>query len=760
MRLFLLLIPAWFGLCAADYTSGSLTCTVEHGVPVKLTSKSRNWLSGPASVSAGPGVHYDSRWSGGPRALQWDLDFRAGGKRTGRTVQVELPLLSRQLKVFTPSERGVMEVAAWPDYRPAPYAHVAWSDGKAWVLPLVSVMDPATGRALTIALPPDSNIPHLQVEWSGARVLRLVLEHRGIGGGEPSPLRILLMEHPADYRSVLKAYSDLDPRYFAPVIRKPEGEGTFYYHHIQEHPDYEEMARQHVRYLWSSFWFTHLGEYLPPEKEWAPYTYAKHWKLGQMMSDERIRGFIREMQQHGIETYAYFNVTEYGGSGGRTGDTAEAARILRERFANALMRNEKGADIPTWEGAMAMNPSRRYALWPFLQEQVERHLKRLPEIAGFVIDRLDWASRPDYGHQDGLSMDGDRGFENTALPVAEAVQNVCRLSHAAGKRVFVNQFYRIEVLRDTDGVCHENDYLPALGYLTPLRPASAWHMREKYHGDLLRFEAQMKRRLQWALFPQMIAHKFPISQQEPDARAADLQEIYAPLLDPLIGKRQVLEPHPVEVSGANDANLFVNGEGHYVVPVTSRVRFLSRGDSGSERARVRVRAGRFAWAHVISAEAAPLRVPVTTSGPWSEVTIPAHRTASMVVLGKGPEPSLGAGQPARFQAIARPLSPQAACRSACLEIEGEQVGVPEPLQVLLNGKPAGTLNGTSASLRLTEPVSGPATVELRAGDEGSWFVPARIALTDGSGKPLAVWRPSDPCRKDTYPLVRRGQVTP
>ena len=65
-------------------------------------------------------------------------------------------------------------------------------------------------------------------------------------------------------------------------------------------------------------------------------------------------------------------------------------------------------------------------------------------------------------------MIGERPVENLAVPVGEAVQTVAELSHAAGKRVFVNQFYRVEVLRDVDGVCHENDYLPALGYLTPL----------------------------------------------------------------------------------------------------------------------------------------------------------------------------------------------------------------------------------------------------------------------------------------------------
>ena len=195
------------------------------------------------------------------------------------------------------------------------------------------------------------------------------------------------------------------------------------------------MERQNVRYIWSSFWFTHLGEYLPEAKEWFPWTYAKWWSLGKMMSDRQINAFIDEMHRHGIAMFAYFNVTEYGGTGGKSGDTAEAKRILRQRFANALMKNADGKPIPTWEGAMAMNARRQYALRPFLQEQVRRHIDRLPTFDGFIIDRLDWGSLLDYGHDDGLTMVGDRPADNMAGAVAEAVQEVCRLSHAAQKRV-------------------------------------------------------------------------------------------------------------------------------------------------------------------------------------------------------------------------------------------------------------------------------------------------------------------------------------
>ena len=538
------------------------------------------------------GLTVSQKWSATPNGLAWDLHFGGTGPRAGHEVVIDWPVLAPGLKVFTPGERGVIDVSTHPAYRPVPYATADFGGGRAYVLPLVSIMDPGAHTALTIALPADANIPHLQVEWIAGGTLRMTMAHRGMGGGKPSPLRILLWTHPADYRSALRVYADRFPAHFKPPMPRGKYEGAFWYHHIHDHPDFAEMARQKVRYIWSSFWFTHLGEYLPDEKEWMPYTYAMWWKLAQTMSDEKIRAFIHQMHEHGIGTYAYFNVTEYGGAGGKSGDVVVAERILREKFANALMKDAVGQAIPTWEGAMAMNAGKNYALWPFLRDQVRRHIERLPEFDGFVIDRLDWASTYDYAHDDGLTMIGSRPAENMALPVGQAVEEVCRMSHAAGKRVFVNQFWRVEVLKDIDGVCHESDYLPAMGYLIPLRPASAWSLLKNYRDDLLQFEGQLKRRLHWALFPQMIAHQFPISQQGPAPKAADLLEIYAPLFVTLMGKQQVLLPHCVSVDGANDVNLFVNGAGQYVAPVTSRTVFLSRGRRPASPVTVRAQRAR------------------------------------------------------------------------------------------------------------------------------------------------------------------------
>jgi hypothetical protein len=547
-------------------------------------------------------------------------------------------------------------------------------------------------------------------------------------------------------------------------------EGAFWYHHIQDHPDFEEMARQNVRFIWASFWFTHLGEYMPDAAEWEPYTYAKQWSLKEPMTDAKIMTFIDTMHQHKIGTFAYMNVTEFGGAGGKSGNAEEAERILREQFADALLKDVKDKPIRTWEGAYAMNARRDCSLFPELVEQIRRHVQRLPNLDGFTIDQLVWANRLDYGHDDGVTMDGNRPVESMVGPVAGGVAEVCRQAHAVGWRVYVNQFWRVEVLGDVDGYCHETDLVRGLGYLAPLRPASSWHLLKKYDKDLLQFEGQLKRRLQFALFPQMIAHEFPISQQSHNANAADLLELYAPLFSALDGKVQVLLPHCVSVSGANDVNLFVNRAGDYVAPVTSRVRFLSRRKTAVEQVVVRLRvpdAGELAWAYVVSADGPPYWATVQHASDAVEITVDRHGTSSMVVVGRGARPSLPAIDVDRLAGVRDRLFPvpdstvaKAGTRpalggiqSATLLVDGVNVGEPGTVSVLVDGKPLGTLKDgvNSFPIELAEEKqlsAKPPRVQLVASDEGTWFTPeeARLTITLADGKRwcVATWTADAP----------------
>ena len=577
--------------------------------------------------------------------------------RSGHTVQLDLPVLDPALSVFTPGDRGVVDLALLPTFAPASYGlyeYFSKPDGRSYVLPLVSVFDPSSDSALTVALPPDGNIPHLQVEWIAARTLRLTLAHRGMGGGKPVAAAHPFGTHPADYRSTLAAYAARYPRYFEAPLPRGDFEGSFYYHHIQNHPDFTEMERQNVRFIWSSFWFTHLGEFLPAETEWYPFTYAKLFNLHETMTDRRINGFIDEMHRRRIGVFAYFNVTEYGGNGGQGGDPAEANRRLREQFAGALIKDENGKPIPTWEGAMAMNPRHRYALWPFLEEQIHRHLARLPGFDGFVIDRLDWAStlrlrprrRPDHGRRSARGQHGRGGVRGRAR------------GHPARSRRGQARV-RQPVHPRGDAPRHRRHLprvrLPAPALPDPVPPRGGLADGQAVCGqgpDPVRgpFQATLADR------PAAPHDRppFPDLAAMPDERAADLQELFTPLFAVFAGKRQVLQPHCVAATGANDVNLFTDAHRRYLVPVTSRTRFLTRGDRGIEPVAVTIStadAQAMTWAHAIPLGEAPYRATLKTGSGQAVVTATRHGSATMLVVGSGQEPPLVDKESARLVAV-------------------------------------------------------------------------------------------------------------
>ena len=763
--------------------------------PNGIVVRRQQRAGGPAAESA-PGLELDEEWSAGASGLCLDLSFSGHGERVGHEVTLDFPILTESSLVFTPSERGIMSVAAHPDYEPVAYGSAPFATGfRYYVMPFVTVLDPASDRAVTIALPPDSPIPHLQVEWRRGKTLRLRLANRGMGSGASSELRLLLYAHEADYRSALRVYSDDFPAYFRPGLPRGDSEGAFYYHHIHTRPDDEEMARQNLKFFWAGHhWNAAMGEFLPEESEWEPITFEQFGRV----SDGLINSSIDGLKQCGIGTYAYFSLTEYGGGWGEESGRRVTDRKLREEFAPDVMKAEDGEPIESGGGGncLVMNPRGNSAFGDHLEAQARLCLTRFPDLEGFSIDRLDWASaiadrNPsgyDFANSDGFTMVGNRPAHSMATGVAEGLRVLCDLSHGAGKRVFANQAWRLDVLRDVDGHVQEYDCVRGIGYVSPYRPATGWNSNNYHKRDLLQFEAQLKRRLQFAVFPHMIAREFAICQQGPNAAAAAMLERFELLFSRLDGKEQVLAAHCVSVSGSNEANLFVNRAGDDVVPITSNCRFISRGSSSRDTVTARIRmpnAGHLEWAHVYSADGPPYRAEIEAAGEEASVVVRHHGTSSMVVTGTGAEPELqepsgrgtavpgGGGRPEPAERVA-PLAERprlSHLRKAYIRLEGVHVGddgriVARADNRVLGALPASELGPMCQGYGDTSSDAYPRSVacfhlpladgtlpqdapvlELVRGDEGTWFVSETAEMLvekeDGTILRVARWAPDE-----------------
>ena len=742
------------------------------------------------------------KWSASENGLALELTFDGTGEQTGHEVTLDFPILTENSLVFTPSERGVMSVSSNPTYQHVAYGSAGFATGmRYYVLPLVSVFDPESDSALTLALPADSDIPHLQVEWLQMKTLRLRLGHRGMGSEATSVLRLLFYAHRADYRSVISAYSSDFPAYFRPGLPRGDYEGAFWYHHIHTHPDFDELARQNVRFFWAGHhWNPYMGEFLPAEEEWEPITNAEFGG----MNDGIIHSFVSKMKQQGVGTYAYFSLTEYGGAWGQEDGRGVADRKLRGSFAGDILKTENGEPIESGGGGncLVMNPRKDSAFQDHLMAQTRRYLDRFPDLEGFSIDRLDWASpipgtNPsgcDYGNCDGFTMIGNRSVYNMAKAVGDSVKALGEMAHRAGKRIFANQFWRIDVVRDVDGHVQEYDYIRGIGYQSPFRPATGWNSNNYHKKDLLQFEAQLKRRLHFAVFPHLIAREFALVQQGANPAAADMLELFAPLFSLLHGKEQVLQPDCVSVTGSNEVNLFINGEGNYVIPLISNYRFISRGSSATEAVTVRVNApnaSKLEWAQVYSADTAPYRAKIQTAGNEAFITLGHHGTSSMIVTGTGAGHELETSGTQRLADIRKGLlrdptrkpdppgtRPEVTgLRGAFIRLEGVHVGEEGNIIARTDTGILGSLpKRQSGPMCLGYPDTSsdeyprsskcfhlpledgelpeiPPVLQLIRGDEGTWFVceSAELLVEEEDGRILRVaqWVPD--CTSGSHP---------
>lgn len=694
------------------------------------------------------------KWSVTNLGLLWDIDLVGTGPRAGHHVSVGFPILSPKLQLFLPTAHGARDLSAYRSSAgPQWYSAQSWTIGESYLLPLASVFDPSTDEGLTIALAADEILP-FYVEWSDARFLRFHFVNRALGGGKSSPIRFRLFSHRADYRSVVQTFADWYPAYFRPVLPRGPYEGPFYFDNIQFNPDLEEISRQNLRYVWSCFWFTHMGEFLPDASEWRPFTFGAY---GELMTDDRIRSFIRARHDQNIGTYAYFNLNEWGGADWTATNTS-SLQTLFSQFPDSLLVNLHGDYIDGFAQSLYVNPRPQNSIYQYYLDQIMRHVTRLPELDGFIIDRLDTAQGVDWSHDDGTSMAQNRPYENMAGPIVNMLGEMTQIAHAHGMRVFGNQIYQLAIAGNLDGICAEN-FEPAAALLCPFKPLSCWSPAV-YDSDLLALEGQLKQRLQSAMLPHVIAHERGFAQQRPDPEAADLMEVYAPLFGKYIGKEQVLTPHCVSVTGPNDANLFHNPGGEYLVPISSRVQFLSRAGRSDELVRIRLRtsdAGELTWAHAYTADGSPYRVELFAQHRAADILVPHHQTATMVVAGKGIEPPLEMAGLERLDAIRAALfhSPPATSSPAMtpnlatfsnlvLYVQGASIGPAGIVNVLVDDAQVGELSGSQGSFRIPGRAWEVApSVTILTSDDGTWFAPEQVELwgdtTNSASCRLATW---------------------
>ena len=195
-------------------------------------------------------------------------------------------------------------------------------------------------------------------------------------------------------------------------------------------------------------------------------------------------------------------------------------------------------------------------------------------------------------------------------------------------------------------------------------------------------------------------------------------------------------------------NLFVNPAGHYVVPITSRTRFVSRPGRARKRSIVTLRvpdAEKITWAHAISADGPSYSARVAIESGVVRITADKHGTATMLVVGQGPEPALADHATTRCATVResllakpssapsvterpRPLPRRPPATSSDRHTRRRRRAGDGPDRRRERGPDRRAREPRGLRLDAPRPLESPPCVTLVAADDGTWFVPERIEV--------------------------------
>lgn len=591
------------------------------------------------------------RFSPTHASVRWDIRVEGHGEPWSAPIET---------RVRWDAAPGARFWAAWGDPRPGGgpgwadplvpqpladqtfvYGGTAFTDPTVVSLPLVTLLDPAAGRGLSIVQSPEDTLRRMTIAISRqGEVTFCHLDHR-ISAAAPVRLSIDLVVHEDDWRPALGWLARRYPAFVDPPNpRAHDVAGLGAYSSEEGDLDAARLAAMGFGVNWkASFDFPYMGMFLAPVPAWVEWTSF----LGRATSVASLRDYSRRMRQQGFRVLNYFNVTEFGTrvvdpppprKAGTDADLWRDANdfLYHGPLRDAILPGPEGKPIFTWEAGIAMDPGDP-AYRDFLLAQADRHIRQIPHSDGICIDRLDWLARYNPRFDDGVTWVNGGPARSLFASWAELMARLGPMMHAAGKVIFVNPHTRrLDLMRHVDGIYDEFGDMPhslnACGLLGFRKPVMGWTASTaSLQPDP---DAVFQRHLHMGVHPTA-----PLPGNDhtirPDPFTDPYYLDYGPLFDALRGRRWVTATHAIEVEGAvAKANVFAIAGG-YAAPVTFG------GTATSARVRLRNLTWPGPWSAasidvLVPGRTAPVQVAVTRRGDTLAVDVPLVRGCGLLRL--------------------------------------------------------------------------------------------------------------------------------
>lgn len=526
-------------------------------------------------------------------------------------------------------------------------------------IPAVTVYDPAKGVGLAVAKPFGLPVPRMQFCFSDYRSDGMTVQSDLIGLRKDKPLNVAVMLrfHEGCFRPTLAWLLDKYPDYFlpqSPGVRKIEGGSTFGPPQITEE-DALQLAEAGVNWYEIHHSMPYFGEYCPEFDEWGDGTrggkqYLLDGKPGHLIDGkpttyEVINNCGKLLAKHDIGSLLYFQVA---------GDAQ--LPVMEEKFPESLARDEHGNYFPTCPESVLINSDPSLPFGRDMERQINVLLDRYPDVSGIFVDQACY-NATDCAHDDGLTMYKNKPAYRLRFCFDKHFPHLCRRLREAGKFIYSNGPYDVELQKNFDGNMAESTPTVAgtMQYMHIAKPLIFF----TYYKDEMDVEEMFQQCLlagaSWAVW-KPTTHSWFV-QKDLTKEQKEVFARYVPLCRRLLGRKILLEPNPlsfpkrrsgvhagdgIEVTIGSDRNPFCDWEifraenGNIIIPLVSRRKssLESNGFSLDLRISLRIKdAPRVSRAYVVGVDySGELPVEMKLEHGQLLLTVPQHGVASLIIL--------------------------------------------------------------------------------------------------------------------------------
>jgi hypothetical protein len=486
--------------------------------------------------------------------------------------------------------------------------------GAGYSIPVFSVQDSTDGSDVALLMSPEDPLLDVHMLTTKDGGVNQVRRFNRIERGRPLKFTTLLYAPENDWRSVLAFVVERYPRYFKPQLKSALNLcalGAYSSNEVEF--DSEKYKRMGGLINWkASFDFSYMGMFLgmvPTDtSRWRRFDVSSEGKPipGRVTytSIAQMASYSRGMKARGFATLNYFNITEFGGCSSFADSVLFPRPVLRreedvwqnptaflyDHFPGALLfpaldhagwnirtprqhmdSPVKFRDRPfwTWGGAIVTDVGdSSYA--EFLLDQARRHMKGIPDAQGICIDRLDWLNEFNWHADDGRSWVGGRPARSLLNSFKGFMPRLSAIMHKSNKAIFCNpHMNRFELMEHFDGVYNEFGHighdLNVSAFLCMFKPLVCWTPDKE---TVLKSPDEFFQH-------HILMGAYPTAPFEgndhcigPDPTVDRYYLDYGPMFTAMHGRRWVLLPHAVEVTGGSAvANVFTRGTHEVLIPV-------------------------------------------------------------------------------------------------------------------------------------------------------------------------------------------------